>query len=329
MPLITVNARRSVVASTEKSLLDALIEAGVLIEHSCFKGRCGSCRAKLASGATERFHPESGLSESESAEGWILTCCRKAQDDVHLEAEVIERADIPKPVRLPCRISTIDRATGDIVRVRLRTPPGSPLRFLAGQYLDLTNKAGITRSYSIASSPEEAGSIELHIRHYPGGAMSEYWFEQAKVDDLLRLHAPLGTFFLREVAEKALLFLATGTGIAPILSMLSEIDQLPEEGQPDSVTVLWGARHAHEHYLTPGCRHPRFAFVPVLSRPDDAWSGARGYVQAVARDLNCDLGIAAVYACGSSEMIRDARTELVRAGLAATNFYSDAFVPSN
>ncbi len=98
--------------------------------------------------------------------------------------------------------------------------------------------------------------------------MSKYWFEQAKPNDLLRLHGPLGTFFLRKAAGRDLVFLATGTGIAPVKAMLESMAELPPDQQPRSVNVFWGGRGTQDIYLnvsapglpltyTPSCRARR------------------------------------------------------------------------
>ncbi len=158
--------------------------------------------------------------------------------------------------------------------------------------------------------------------------MSQYWFNQAKVDDLLRINGPLGTFWLRDTANVDLFFLATGTGIAPIKSMLESIVNLPAEKKPRSVTVLWGGRQPEDFYLdvsgiATGCN-----YIPVQSRAHECWTGRIGYVQHVMLNLVSDWENAAVYACGSDTMIHSAKKTLIDAGLPAKQFYSDAFVCS-
>ena len=143
-----------------------------------------------------------------------------------------------------------------------------------------------------------------------------------------RLRGPLGTFFLRDVAGVDLVFLATGTGIAPIKAILESLPGLQPDQRPGSVTVLWGGRVASDLYLDIGSIPGEHRFIPVLSRAGDDWAGARGHVQDVLLGLRPDLGNTAVYACGSDAMIHGARDALLRAGLPERRFHSDAFVCS-
>jgi CDP-4-dehydro-6-deoxyglucose reductase len=138
----------------------------------------------------------------------------------------------------------------------------------------------------------------------------------------------LGTFFLRETAGMDMIFLATGTGIAPVKAMLESMTALAADQRPSSVTVFWGGRHAHDFYLNVGDIPGGHTYVPVRSRPDETWSGAKGHVQDVLLAAVTDLSNAAVYACGSDAMIHDAQARVVAAGLSPKRFYSDAFVCS-
>ena len=111
--------------------------------------------------------------------------------------------------------------------------------------------------------------------------MSRYWFERAAKNDLLRINGPLGTFFLRDVDGFDLVFLATGTGIAPVKAMLEALAQPGCSFRPNSITVLWGARTAGDLYWDPRVSGCSLQYVPVLSRSAAGWTGACGYVQDV------------------------------------------------
>jgi CDP-4-dehydro-6-deoxyglucose reductase len=282
----------------------------------------------VRSGSTRAIIGESGLTLGESDEGWILTCARTAASDVVLEAEDLAGVALPAPRTLPCRISGLEHLAPDVLRVLLRFPPTADFAFIAGQYVDLIGPTGTRRSYSLANASFAEKTLELHIRAVEGGAMSEYWFGQAKINDLLRLYGPLGTFFLRDIAGNDLIFLATGTGIAPVKSMLESMVHLPAHQRPKSLTVLWGGRKPHDLYLDVAGVPGEHTYIPVLSRPDEAWCGAKGHVQDVLLALNRPLEKAAVYACGSDSMIRSAKEVLIRRGLPSDRFYSDAFVSS-
>ena len=330
MHAITTSSGRRYDAKPDESLLDAALRQGVVLDYSCRTGRCSSCKGRVRSGETVAAHDELGLNAEEKAQGFILTCVRQACGPVELEIEDLGDVVLPEAKTLPCRIQSIDRPSADVVRVMLRLPPTAALDFLPGQYIDVIGAEGLRRSYSVANAPRADKKIELHVREVPGGAMSQYWFQQAKANDLLRLRGPLGTFFLREQAGKDLVMLATGTGIAPVKAILEGLSTQPAEAQPRSVTVYWGGRYPKDLYWQPRelPGQPTLRFVPVLSRADDSWTGARGHVQdAMLRD-HAYLADMLVYACGSDAMINGAQSQLHAAGLPARQFHSDAFVCS-
>ncbi|VVD83152.1 CDP-6-deoxy-L-threo-D-glycero-4-hexulose-3-dehydrase reductase [Pandoraea communis] len=315
-------------AEPGESILQAALRAGTNLNYSCRTGRCSACKCKLVSGETTAQHPELGLTDQEKADGWILSCVRTVDSDVTVEAQTLGAIILPTAKTVPCRVSEIIRLAPDVVQVLLRVPPSARFDFLAGQYVDVIGPGGERRSYSLANATAEDHVLELQVRFVEGGVMSQYWFHQAKANDLLRLHGPLGTFFLRDAANADVYFLATGTGIAPLKAMLSSMMSLPEDQQPRSVTVLWGGRALQDHYFDVSALPGKHVYIPVLSRPDADWGGAKGYVQDVLLDLNPDLENAVVYACGSDAMIHSAQARLVDAGLSPKRFHSDAFVCS-
>ena len=327
MPLISTTGGRQFFATDGQSLLDAALEANVALGYSCRTGRCSSCKSRVRSGSTTALHCETGLTDEEREAGWILSCVRSATSDVSIEVE--ELGDAPKkPIRTwPCRIDSIELLTPDVVKVRLRLPAATAFDFIPGQYVEVIGHGGLRRSYSLASAPMLGQPIELHVRRVSDGAMSRYWFEQAKTNDLLRLKGPLGTFFLRGDEGVDLVFLATGTGIAPIKAMLEGLNASPDL-RLRSLAVYWGGRSPSDVYWQPPMTAVQMRFVPVLSRADESWAGARGHVQDVFLKERPELQRAVVYACGSDVMIRSARQRLVSAGLPERRFYSDSFVCS-
>lgn len=320
----------SFTASADRTLLDCANDAGLHLEHSCRTGRCGTCKTRLVSGTVKTIGADTWLKPEDRAQGWILTCTDAAQGVCELEAEDLPRLAGIRTLTQPSRIEAIERLAPDVVHVTLRLPPTVSLKFLPGQYVNVL-AAGLRRAYSLANMPRADNKLELMIREVPGGAMSAYWFGAAKDKDLLRIEGPRGTFFLRDVAGADLVFLATGTGIAPIRAFLAELQAAAEDARPRSITLLWGGRHPADLFWQPPDM-PGLRYVPVLSRADADWRGARGHVQDVLLALDPaqkpDLSRAQVYACGSQAMILSANLQLCAAGLPANSFYSDAFVAS-
>lgn len=325
---VKINAEKSFEALHGQSLWAAAENSGFTIPYSCRNGRCSACKCKVIRGESEVLHPEIGLTLKEKAEGWILSCVRSACTDLELQVEDIGQYVLPVTLTLPCRIHSIDYLASDVLCVVLRLPPATEFNYIPGQYLDVIGPSAVRRSYSLAKANALDKKLELHIRAVDGGLMSQYWFDQAKVNDLLRLNGPLGTFFLRETKDLDVVFLATGTGLAPVKSMLESMALLGVDQLPRSVTVIWGGRLQQDLYCDFSSIKVSHRYLPVLSRAGADWAGARGYVQQVLLSLELDLSNVVVYACGSDTMIQSAKAELRKAGLPDKRLYSDAFVPS-
>jgi len=311
-----------------QTVLDAAAKAGISLPYSCKTGRCSTCKCKVLSGQSRAMVDELGLSSDEKAQGFILSCVRSASTDMLIEVEDLGDQVIPEVKTLPARISSLEKLAPDVLSVKLRFPPNTLLNYLAGQYIDVIGPGGLRRSYSVANAPAADNQLQLHIRAVEGGAMSDYWFNLAKVNDLVRINGPLGSFFMRPLVGLQVVFLATGTGIAPVKAILEQLASAPEMDQPLSVTVYWGGREPQDLYTNPYQWHPSLRYVPVLSRAPDGWTGTRGYVQKALLSDSPDLTRTVVYACGSDAMIQSAKAALTQAGLPGRRFYSDAFVPS-
>jgi CDP-4-dehydro-6-deoxyglucose reductase len=327
MTNVQLTSGKSFQVSRDISLLEAAEKSGILLPYSCKTGRCSTCKCKVISGETKALAAETGLTEKEKADGWILSCARTATTDVVLEVEDLGNVVLPPAKTQACRISSLEKLAPDVVKVVLRLPPNVIFDFIPGQYIDVIATGGVRRSYSLANAPKTDNTLELHIRAVENGAMSHYWFSEAKVNDLLRLHGPQGTFFTRNIAQRDLVFLATGTGIAPVKAMLEALPSFSLHELPRSVSVLWGGRNEYDLYLDVGEIPGTFQYTPVLSR-SATWRGESGHIQDVLLRQRSDLSNCAVYACGSDAMIHSARHTLTAAGLSSDHFYSDAFLCS-
>ncbi|WP_298288463.1 CDP-6-deoxy-delta-3,4-glucoseen reductase [Thiomonas sp.] len=314
----------------DETLLAAAIRQAVGLPYGCQDGACGACKCKLLQGEVELgAHQLKALSEAERTQGFILACRAKALTDVVIESHEVAGADAYPVKKMPARVSRIERLAPDVVRVMLQLPAADPLRYRAGQYIQFLLPDGVRRSYSMANAPGDAAHIELHLRHMPGGRFTEHVFHTMKEKDILRIEGPFGSFFLRDDAQhRPMVFLASGTGFAPIKAMLEQMQQTADTRQ---VTLYWGGRRLHDLYLLDWVQqqcaaNPRLRFVPVLSEADAGWNGRTGLVhQAVMADLP-DLSGHAVYACGAPVMVQAAQRDFTtRCGLPEDAFYADAF----
>lgn len=327
MSIVRLSNAKKFTGSASTSILEAGRASGIVLEHSCRNGQCGVCKTRVLDGETGLLQPELSLNGEEIEEGFVLTCCRSAMSDLELDTEDLGPLASIGVQTLPCRIKSLTLLAKDVLEVSLRTPPTRKLCYLPGQYIDIIVKGGVRRSYSVANAPSEDGVINLHVRRVDGGELSHYWFGEAQNGDLLRLEGPLGTFCLRDLPAKHLVFLATGTGIAPVNAILEQLRVGPMVRRYERISVYWGNRRASDVYWEPGVQNASFSFVPIVSRDAD-WTGRLGYVQNAAIEDIGDFADAVVYACGSDVMIKAARAALTAVGLSSKRFYSDAFVRS-
>ena len=317
----------------DETLLAGAIRQGVGLPYGCKDGACGSCKSRLLAGRVlHGAHQLKALSPAEEDAGLVLTCCATPQSDCTLEARSVPGAGEFPVLKMPTRVLDIQRPATDVAVLRLQLPANQRFQYHAGQYIEFILRDGARRSYSMANAPGRLGdppSIELHVRHMPGGLFTDQVFGSLKVKDILRMEGPFGSFLLRASARPIIL-LASGTGLAPVKAL---VEQLQDTGHQQPVWLYWGCRSRRDLYLHAWAtdtaeRWPLLRYVPVLSdpAPDDAWRGRTGLVhQALMADWP-DLSAHQVYACGAPVMVDAAQRDLVAAcGLPADAFFADAF----
>jgi CDP-4-dehydro-6-deoxyglucose reductase len=272
-----------------------------------------------------------------------LFCQAQPLTDIVIECREIAGVKDVQIKMLPCRVQKMNRVAADVMVLHLKLPANERLQFLAGQYIDILLKDGAAkaesgqpalmsrRSFSMANPPHDDEFLELHLRNY-GGPFSEHVFSRMKERDILRFEGPFGTFFLREGGAKRILFVASGTGFAPIKAM---IEHALHAGSRRPMTLYWGCRVRSDLYMNELAERWHadhgIRYVPVLSEalPSDDWTGRTGFVhRAVMEDLP-DLSEYQVYACGAPPMVEAAHKDFTtQCGLPEDEFYSDSFTPS-
>ena len=315
------------------TVLTAAMAADLMLPYGCRNGACGTCKGKILEGRVDYgAYQAATLTEDEKKIGLALFCCAKPETDIVIEVREVRRAGDIRIRKLPCRVETIDKPAPDVAIVKIKLPANERLQYLAGQYIDLLLKDNRRRSFSIATPPHDDALLELHIRHVPGGLFSGQLFNEFKGREILRFEGPLGTFFLREESDKPIIFVAGGTGFAPIKAVIEHaLHHHVDQHRP--MVLYWGVRARRDLYLPDlPAKWQRdganFTFIPVLSEPapDDAWPGRTGFVHQTVLDDFADLSGYQVYACGGPAMIDVARnTFTATRGLPANEFYADSF----
>lgn len=218
---------------------------------------------------------------------------------------------------------------GTVIRIQDESPttkrfwvsiPGpEPFDFKAGQFVTMDlpvheKRLQRWRSYSIANGPGEGNELEFCIVHMNGGLATKYFFEEVKEGTVLRLKGPDGGFTLPDQLDKKLVFVCTGTGVAPFRSMIHDIQKrgLPFKG----IHLIFGTRHENgilyrEEFESYRELWPNFQYDIALSREPE-WAGYKGYVHQVYLEHYPEPREDVVfYLCGWQNMIDEAVANLI------------------
>ena len=325
---------RTYVAQADEALLAAAIRSGIGLPYGCKDGACGSCKCKKLEGTVvQGTHQLKALSVEEAANGFILTCCATALTDVVIESRNVTDESAFPIKKMPTRVASLNKASHDVMLLRLQLPAADVFKYHAGQYVEFMLRDGARRAYSMANAPHtqlENPGLDLHIRHTPGGKFTDHVFSAMKEKEILRVEGPFGSFYLREESTKPMVFLASGTGFAPIMAI---IEHMQFKGITRPAVLYWGGRrpadlYMHDWVLAKVAEMPNLTYIPVVSDalPEDAWGGRTGFVHnAVLQDL-FDLSGHQVYACGAPIVVDSAQAAYIAAGLPADEFFADSFV---
>lgn len=315
----------------DETILQAAIREDLIIPYGCRDGACGSCKGKLIEGSIDYGkYATKALPDEDRAAGMALFCQARPLSDLVIEAREVRKAGDIQIRTLPCRVQKIERPVDDVSILYLKLPANERLQFLPGQYLDVLLKDGTRRSFSMANTPNDDEFLQVHIRHVAGGAFTDHVFGKMKERDILRFEAPLGTFYLREDSDKPIVFVASGTGFAPIKAII-ETALAKDIKRP--ITLYWGGRRPRDLYLQDlaakwAAERARFRYVPVISDalPEDHWTGRTGFVHRAVMEDFPDLSGYQVYACGVPVMVDAARRDFTaQCKLPEDQFFADSF----
>jgi len=320
---------QSFTAESAETILDAGLRQGHVLPYGCRNGVCGVCKGKILEGSVDYGSYQShALSEADMSDGLALFCCATPTSNLIIDAHEVSAArDIPVKT-LPCRVHRLQKLADDVMVLYLKLPATEQLQFLSGQYIDILMKEGKPRSFSLANAPHDNEFLQLHVRNISGGAFTQHVFNGMKERDILRIKGPLGTFFLREDSKKPIIFIASGTGFAPVKAI---IEQALHIGLQRPMHLYWGARVLADLYmldLTRQWEARGIKFTPVLSEPlvEDHWQGRQGFVHQAALADYSDLSKHQIYACGAPVVVEAAHRDFTNLrGLPNEEFFSDAF----
>lgn len=314
-----------------ESVLDAGLRAGLVMPYSCRRGSCGTCVARIAEGRVQMPPAnELCLSAAAIASGEILMCVARPETAVVIDCPGVRPAEAGDGPR-SFVITKLERVTPDVLIMTMAADDGLPVRYVPGQFVNIQTRDFGSRSYSLARPYAPTGLIELHVRMKPGGSFTPWLFKKAQVGDRFVVDQPTGRFQCDKSVPGKRIFVASGTGFAPVKAMLED---LFKTGDRQPKWLYWGGRRPQDIYMDKLARdwtklHPSFHYVPVVSNAlaDDEWAGRKGLVHLAALQDHLDMTEANVYACGLPLMVDAARDDFVRLGkLDPDRFHADTFV---
>ena len=320
-------------------LLDAAFRQGIAVPHGCREGQCSSCKCLLVDGEVEvEDYSTFALADYERETGHILLCRSYAFSDVTVELLNFDE-DL---MRRAIAIKTFDGVLSSVTQLThdtrlLEVQIEKPMKFWAGQFVELgVPSAGVTRSYSMASTLSTPTTLQFIIRKYPDGAFSALIDTELKPGTALTLKGPFGTCFRREERAGPMVLVGGGSGMSPLWAILK--DHI-ESGEQRPIRFFYGARTRKDlffldEFANVSAQLKDFEFIPVLSQAtaEDAWNGETGFVhEAVERILREQQlpGDIDAYTCGPPPMIDAVLPVFQRLGIALDHTHVDKFTPAS
>ncbi len=320
----------------DQTILRAAAEQGIMLMHGCKEGQCAACKSFILDGDDVELERYStfALPDFEKEEGYTLLCRAHAYEDLTIELlnydEEMIHSGLPLQ-RSVVEVVSNENVTHDIRHLVVRLVEPTTFRYFPGQYVDFTIPGtDWTRSFSMANPPSvDSDRLEFVIKVYQDGLFSEYLDTEVKAGDRLDVNGPYGMFTLRDAADRPLVFVGGGAGMAPILCLLRS---MAERGVDRPATYFYGARRKRDLCFEKELQAlentlPNFRFVPALSEPAEGedWSGEVGLITDVVRRRAADLAGADAYVCGPPPMVEAALDLLPQLGVEEKRVFYDKF----
>lgn len=317
-----------------ENILDAAIEQGVPVLHQCRSGSCSSCICTLRDGDAKTIvGASSTLLPSEYDSGQRLMCVSQANTDCSFDLPYGSEVGAASAHEAKVFIDSVEYIASNTVRLTVELAEGEWMEFRPGQFMQITVPGvGVLRSYSPSSTQQSLPKMEFLIRIIPGGVMSKYLAEQAEPDQVLTLSGPYGAFFLREEHRRSPhIFVAGGTGLSPIMSMIDTLHQMG--GRKPPMLLSFGSAVQDTIFALDDIEL-RKQWLPTLETricvSKDAIEGQHpGNPVSALRDGDVKDSNAVAYLCGPEPMVEAATARLLELGVKAENIFAEQFVASN
>lgn len=333
MPTVQFNSAAFPLQENE-SVLDCLLRNEQKVAHACKSGVCQACLVKAVD-KDATAQAQKSLKPTLQAQGYALACQWFPEQDVRVSLPALDECAVT------VRISRIEPLNHRIVRLVLEVNGDGPMfPCYPGQYLNITNAVGISRSYSIANNYAVDQYIELHVQHMPRGAFTGWLFTQARVGDILHVRGPAGDCFYSNPTRGTfpMVLAGTGTGLAPLYGIVHEALR---EGHQGPIHLFHGGVSSRDLYCVAALRalesrHPQFHYhasclkAPVSLSEEGQQSNTvevGALNEVILRHLDADnIAQTRVYLCGAPELVQLLRKKIFLKGAKSSHIYCDPFI---
>ncbi|MCP5082020.1 MAG: 2Fe-2S iron-sulfur cluster binding domain-containing protein [Alphaproteobacteria bacterium] len=327
MTVVHIRGWPEIIEFHRGTILDAALTSGVPAPHQCCSGECGTCKCRLIKGLVNHgSHLPDALSDQEKADGWVLACRARPKTDVEIEFNKDLDEQLPVPQRRKAHVQLCERLNADVIRIVLSVE-GSALPFVAGQFARLRFGNLPARDYSMANLPG-ARDLEFFVREMPDGLVSGHVARHLSVGDLVGIEGPFGNAYLRAAKKEAIIAVAGGSGLAPMLAIARSVAIAPN---PQPLHFYFGVRREVDLFASQTLaqlsrRNPRMSVQIVLSEPAHGQDKFReGFPhEALAADFNA-LSQTQIYSAGPPPMVAAVSQAARMLGAQSDDIHSDPF----
>lgn len=323
-------------------LLDAALAAGIHMPHNCRGGACGTCKARLVEGSVDHGWVMSfAITDEEKEQGYCLCCQSKPRSPtirLQMANDMQPRQageTLIVPAEMAVQVVAAHPVTPSILRLVVALPAGMRFRYRAGMNMEF-ELPGIEppRPYSIADAPDiegaaSDGQLTFYITRHPQGRASSWLHANTQVGETLTLRGPYGEFGLPSGHDGPILALAGGTGLSPILPVLT---RALGDGLTQSVRLLFSVRERKELFACEELarlarRHGNFTWKATLTRDESKGAWTHGRIPELLAREAADLAGYAVLIAGSPGFVDACAAAAQSRGASAASIVVDSFLP--
>jgi NAD(P)H-flavin reductase/ferredoxin len=324
------------------SVVDAAAEAGYVLPSQCGQGTCGSCHATARGAYRLGEHSPAALPPDQEAAGGVLLCRTYPLGSVDVRVSYARSRILDGGIgRREGAVTEVSLVARDTVLLRVQLDPdattGAGVEFDPGQFMQLQVPGDERRrAYSMANTPNWDGELEFLIRLHPDGYFSGFLAQlldgRLAVGHRLVLHGPTGAFGLRESGLRPRWFVAGGTGLAPLLSLLR---RMAEWAEPHPARLFVGVNDEEDLPKLEALDQLQadllaFDVEPCVWRPGPGWTGTAGTpADALAVALAAHTGASPdVYVSGPPLLVDAVQKVAAQAGLAPDQVITERVLPT-